>query len=435
MRRRRRKRKRKHGERRKRKRGTKKKKKEEEEKEEEKEKEKKKKKKKKEEEEEEARRKKKKKKRHKKNMKRLPTSALYTHPSKFSIGVAISLAPPSHRTSITLNFHCTEALSHPFPVLLRRTPSVGLARVAPLRTLMCVSLFDLTTSTCSSPCVAAFLSSILPQLCRTENQDAIDAVIVGMLADPKEARARIREVHFFPFNPGDKRTALTYIESDGNWHISSKGAPEQILNLCNYKEDVRRKAMQLLLSLLSVGSDLWGLLDRFGKKRILTFIEVPEKSKDAPGALWQFLALLPLFDPPRHDSAETITRTLNLGVNVKMISLAIAKETGRRLGMGTNMYPSSSLLGQSKDAARSAYCSRSRAWLSIKSYQPPLPSDQVKSLNEYDEEGEASRRVRGRGRGGRGRGRGRGNYDGGMKYSNGWDGGRGRGRGVTSSFC
>ncbi|MCI22812.1 plasma membrane ATPase 4-like, partial [Trifolium medium] len=30
--------------------------------------------------------------------------------------------------------------------------------------------------------------------------------------------------------------------------------------------------------------------------------------------------------------------------------LAIAKETGRRLGMGTNMYPSSTLLGQDKDA-------------------------------------------------------------------------------------
>jgi H+-transporting ATPase len=29
--------------------------------------------------------------------------------------------------------------------------------------------------------------------------------------------------------------------------------------------------------------------------------------------------------------------------------LAIAKETGRRLGMGTNMYPSSALLGQCKD--------------------------------------------------------------------------------------
>ena len=31
--------------------------------------------------------------------------------------------------------------------------------------------------------------------------------------------------------------------------------------------------------------------------------------------------------------------------------LAIGKETGRRLGMGTNMYPSSSLLGDHKDAA------------------------------------------------------------------------------------
>ena len=29
--------------------------------------------------------------------------------------------------------------------------------------------------------------------------------------------------------------------------------------------------------------------------------------------------------------------------------LAIAKETGRRLGMGTNMYPSSSLFGREKD--------------------------------------------------------------------------------------
>lgn len=104
---------------------------------------------------------------------------------------------------------------------------------------------------------------------------------------------------------------------------------------------------------------------------------------------------MPLFDPPRHDSAETIRRALNLGVNVKMITgalhlyldlrwyrsglqsvdirchnvrkdhelisddaifcrssgdqLAIAKETGRRLGMGVNMYPSSSLLGHTKD--------------------------------------------------------------------------------------
>ncbi|KAJ0090341.1 hypothetical protein Patl1_14228 [Pistacia atlantica] len=178
---------------------------------------------------------------------------------------------------------------------------------------------------------------------RIENQDAIDCAIVGMLADPKEARANVREVHFFPFNPVDKRTALTYIDSDGNWHRASKGAPEQILNLCNAREDVRKKAH--------------AIIDKFAERGLRSLAvarqEVPEKRKESPGAPWQFVGLLPLFDPPRHDSGETIRQALNLGVNVKMITgdqLAIAKETGRRLGMGTNMYPSASLLGQEKDS-------------------------------------------------------------------------------------
>ncbi|KAE9601653.1 putative proton-exporting ATPase [Lupinus albus] len=182
---------------------------------------------------------------------------------------------------------------------------------------------------------------------RTENQDAIDAAIVGMLADPKEARAGVREVHFLPFNPVDKRTALTYIDADGNWHRASKGAPEQIITLCNLREDVTKKAH--------------AIIDKFAERGLRSLAvarqEVPEKTKESAGGTWQFVGLLPLFDPPRHDSAETIRRALNLGVNVKMITgdqLAIAKETGRRLGMGTNMYPSASLLGQDKDASIAA---------------------------------------------------------------------------------
>ncbi|GAY67875.1 hypothetical protein CUMW_259900 [Citrus unshiu] len=182
---------------------------------------------------------------------------------------------------------------------------------------------------------------------RVENQDAIDACIVGMLGDAKEARAGITELHFLPFNPVEKRTAITYIDSDGSWHRISKGAPEQIIELCNLREDVRNKAHTII--------------DKFADRglRSLAVAEqsVPEKTKESPGGPWQFVGLLPLFDPPRHDSAETIRRALNLGVNVKMITgdqLAIAKETGRRLGMGTNMYPSSALLGQIKDENISA---------------------------------------------------------------------------------
>ncbi|GAA0172203.1 primary active transporter [Lithospermum erythrorhizon] len=53
---------------------------------------------------------------------------------------------------------------------------------------------------------------------RTKNQEAIDVAIVGMLADPKEARAGIQEVHFLPFNPTNKRTALTYLDGEGKMH-------------------------------------------------------------------------------------------------------------------------------------------------------------------------------------------------------------------------
>nr|AAV49159.1 plasma membrane proton ATPase 5 [Nicotiana plumbaginifolia]AAV49160.1 plasma membrane proton ATPase 5 [Nicotiana plumbaginifolia] len=177
---------------------------------------------------------------------------------------------------------------------------------------------------------------------RVENQDAIDACIVNMLNDPKEAREGIQEVHFFPFNPVDKRTAITYIDDSGNWHRASKGAPEQIIELCDLKGDVLKKAHEIIDNFANRGLRSLGVARQ----------TVPEKNKDSAGSPWEFVGLLPLFDPPRHDSAETIRKALELGVNVKMITgdqLAIGKETGRRLGMGTNMYPSSALLGDHKD--------------------------------------------------------------------------------------
>ncbi|PKI53557.1 hypothetical protein CRG98_026007 [Punica granatum] len=133
------------------------------------------------------------------------------------------------------------------------------------------------------------LGDIIPADARLLEGDPLKVDQSALTGESLPARAGIREVHFFPFNPVDKRTALTYIESNGTWHRASKGAPEQILNLCNAREDMRKK-------------------------------EVPEKTKESSGAPWQFVGLLSLFDPPRHDSAETIRRALNLGVNVKMIT-------------------------------------------------------------------------------------------------------------------
>ncbi|KAL3629659.1 ATPase 11, plasma membrane-type [Castilleja foliolosa] len=79
------------------------------------------------------------------------------------------------------------------------------------------------------------------------------------------------------------------------------------------------------------------VIDKFAERGLrslaVAYQEVPEGRKESSGGPWNFLGLMQLFDPPRHDSAETIRRALNLGVNVKTVTgdqLAIGKETGGR---------------------------------------------------------------------------------------------------------
>ncbi|HEX4124740.1 MAG TPA: HAD-IC family P-type ATPase [Tepidisphaeraceae bacterium] len=55
---------------------------------------------------------------------------------------------------------------------------------------------------------------------------------------------------------------------------------------------------------------------------------------------WQFLGILPLFDPPRPDAKSTIATAREMGVNVKMVTgdqVAIAKEIALKLGLGANI--------------------------------------------------------------------------------------------------
>lgn len=62
------------------------------------------------------------------------------------------------------------------------------------------------------------------------------------------------------------------------------------------------------------------------------------RAEDPEAQHWIMSGLLPLFDPPREDTKETIETALRMGVRVKMITgdqLAIAQETARRLGMGS----------------------------------------------------------------------------------------------------
>ncbi|KAF8344466.1 HAD-like domain-containing protein [Amanita rubescens] len=74
----------------------------------------------------------------------------------------------------------------------------------------------------------------------------------------------------------------------------------------------------------------------------VAYEELEGDDLEAEGNGFELIGLLPVIDPPHEDTKTTIDDALTLGVRVKMITgdqLAIAQETGRRLGLGDHMYP------------------------------------------------------------------------------------------------
>ncbi|KAK8261970.1 hypothetical protein V6Z11_D13G225700 [Gossypium hirsutum] len=254
-------------------------------------------------------------------------------PTVLSVTMAIGSHRLSEQGAITKRMTAIEEMAGMDILCSDKTGTLTLNKLTVDKNLVEVFINDMDVDT---------LVLLAARASRVENQDAIDACIVGMLSDPKQAREGITELHFLPFNPVDKRTAITYTDSKGEWHRCSKGAPEEIIDLCGLTGGLRKKALSIIDGYANRGLRSLGVARQ----------TIPEKTKESPGGPWEFVGLLPLFDPPRHDSAETIKRALELGISVKMITgdqLAIGKETGRRLGMGTDMYPSSALLGQCGD--------------------------------------------------------------------------------------
>ncbi len=62
---------------------------------------------------------------------------------------------------------------------------------------------------------------------------------------------------------------------------------------------------------------------------------------------WQYVGLIPMYDPPREDSSETIKQAQDMGVEVKMVTgdhTAIAQQIAGEVGMGQKIIPANELL-------------------------------------------------------------------------------------------
>ena len=162
---------------------------------------------------------------------------------------------------------------------------------------------------------------------RAENNDTIDLAVLGGLKD-KEALKAYEVIHFQPFDPVHKRTEATVKAKDGKTFKVTKGAPQVILELSANAGQVKPAVEKAVNEFAARGFRSLGVARSEGQGQ------------------WQFLGVLPLFDPPREDAKATIATALAMGVKVKMVTgdaLAIAKETARKLDMGTNILDAASL--------------------------------------------------------------------------------------------
>ena len=166
---------------------------------------------------------------------------------------------------------------------------------------------------------------------RADNNDTIDLAVLGGLKD-KEALKDYQPVHFIPFDAVHKRTEATVKSKDGKEFKVTKGAPQVILGLSSNAAQVKDSVDKAIDEFASRGFRSLGV------------------ARAEEGGPWKLLGVLPLFDPPREDAKETIATALAMGVKVKMVTgdaLAIAKETAKKLDMGTNILDAASL-GDSK---------------------------------------------------------------------------------------
>jgi H+-transporting ATPase len=186
--------------------------------------------------------------------------------------------------------------------------------------------YDTAGVTPSEIILAAALASAV------DSQDPIDIAVRTGLKDPHEAD-RFRVLHFQPFDPVHKRTEAVVAAPDNNQFRVSKGAVQVILGLAGNADQVRSGVEQAVQGFAARGFRALGV------------------ARTNQRGTWQFLGVLPLFDPPRPDSKETISTAEGMGVRVKMVTgdqLAIAKEMAHQLGLGSNIVDASVLM-QSND--------------------------------------------------------------------------------------
>ena len=156
--------------------------------------------------------------------------------------------------------------------------------------------------------------------CERESPDAIDSAVLQGITD-RDRLAGYEVLHYTPFDPVRKRAEAEVGHGEARFRVA-KGAPQVILGMAHIDASLSAQVIGQAEALAANGYRTLGVA-----------------RTDAQGQ-WRFLGLLPLFDPPRDDSAQTLARAADMGLQVRMVTgdhTAIAREIARKLKLGTNI--------------------------------------------------------------------------------------------------
>ena len=162
---------------------------------------------------------------------------------------------------------------------------------------------------------------------REEDKDPIDLAVLGALKTYGllDKYSEFKQVVFKPFDPVKKRTEAVVKGPDGESFAVAKGAPQVILKLVKADTELKRKVLVIVDEYAAKGYRMIGVA----------------RTSGGEGSNWIYVGLIPLFDPPREDAAETIKYLRERGINVKMITgdhVSIAREIAKVLGLGSRIY-------------------------------------------------------------------------------------------------
>ncbi len=154
---------------------------------------------------------------------------------------------------------------------------------------------------------------------REEDNDPIDMAILHSLEKYGVADKvkRYRQESFVPFDPVRKRTEAEVSSETERFRVA-KGAPQVILDMCKIGEEDRIKAEKIV--------------EGYAKHGYRTLGVALKRDAD-----WEFVGIIPLFDPPRPDAARAIKAIKMMGVKIKMVTgdhSSIARHIGEMLGLG-----------------------------------------------------------------------------------------------------